>query len=108
MTASLPKVWLKQGREKSLRRRHPWVFSGAIERLDGAPEAGATVDIVASSGEFLGRAAYSAASQIRARIWTFDAGERVDAAFFRRRLVRAIESRRRLGMLDAQAACRLV
>lgn len=108
MTAALPKVWLKQGREKSLRRRHPWVFSGAVERVEGAPEPGATVDIVAASGEFLGRAAYSAASQIRARIWTFDARESVDASFFRRRLVRAIESRRRLGLLDARAACRLV
>jgi 23S rRNA (cytosine1962-C5)-methyltransferase len=108
MAETLPKVWLKQGREKSLRRRHPWIFSGAIERVEGAPAPGGTVDIVAASGEFLARAAYSAASQIRARVWTFDAGERVDAAFFRRRLVRAIESRRRLGLLDAHAACRLV
>jgi 23S rRNA (cytosine1962-C5)-methyltransferase len=106
--AALPRVWLKQGREKSLRRRHPWVFSGAIERVDGAPQPGATVDVVATSGEFLARAAYSPSSQIRARVWTFDPNEHVDAAFFRRRLARAIESRRRLGMLDANAACRLV
>ena len=50
MTA-YPKVWLKAGREKSLRRRHPWVFSGAIERVEGQPAAGATVELVASSGE---------------------------------------------------------
>jgi 23S rRNA (cytosine1962-C5)-methyltransferase len=108
MAETLPKVWLKQGREKSLRRRHPWIFSGAIERVEGAPAPGGTVDVVAASGEFLARAAYSAASQIRARVWTFEANERVDAAFFRRRLLRAIESRRRLGLLDAHAACRLV
>lgn len=108
MAQAPPKIWLKQGREKSLRRRHPWLFSGAIERIDGAPEPGATVDVVAGSGEFLARAAYSPASQIRARVWTFDAQQRVDAAFFRGRIERAIASRRRLGMLEAGAACRLV
>lgn len=106
--AAAPKVWLKAGRERSLRRRHPWVFSGAIERVDGSAAAGTTVDVVGSSGELLARAAYSPASQIRARVWTFDAREAVDAAFFRRRLNRAIESRRRLGLDDAQMACRLV
>jgi 23S rRNA (cytosine1962-C5)-methyltransferase len=108
MPAPLPKAWLKQGREKSLRRRHPWVFSGAIERVDGKPDSGASVEIVTAAGELLGRAAYSPASQIRARVWTFAADESVDAAFFRRRLVRAVESRRRLGLLQAQGACRLV
>jgi 23S rRNA (cytosine1962-C5)-methyltransferase len=108
MATHLPKVWLKQGRERSLLRRHPWVFSGAIERVEGSPAPGATVDIVASTGEFLGRAAFSPASQIRARLWTFDPRESVDTAFLRRRLERAIESRRRLGLLDADAACRLV
>jgi 23S rRNA (cytosine1962-C5)-methyltransferase len=108
MTRSLPKLWLKQGREKSLRRKHPWVFSGAIERVEGAPGVGDAVDVVTASGEFLARAAYSPASQIRARVWTFAPGEAVDAAFLRRRLQRAVESRRRLGMLDEQGACRLV
>jgi 23S rRNA (cytosine1962-C5)-methyltransferase len=108
MASTLPKVWLKPGREKSLHRRHPWVFSGAIERVEGRPESGATVDIVATSGEFLGRAAFSPTSQIRARVWTFEADEAVDAELLRRRLERAIDSRRRLGLLDAQAACRLV
>jgi 23S rRNA (cytosine1962-C5)-methyltransferase len=101
-------VWLKAGREKSLRRRHPWVFSGAIDRVDGDAAAGSTVELVSSSGESLGRGAYSPASQIRARVWSFAAGESIDAEFFRRRLARAIESRRRLGVLDARSACRLV
>ena len=84
------------------------MFSGAIERVEGSPAAGDTVDVVADSGEWLGRAAYSPASQIRARLWTFAAEEAVDTAFLRRRLARAVESRRRLGMLDADGACRLV
>jgi 23S rRNA (cytosine1962-C5)-methyltransferase len=108
MVAPLPKVWLKQGREKSLLRRHPWVFSGAIERVEGAPGAGDSVEIVAADGVLLARAAYSPASQIRARVWTFEMDEVVDGAFFRRRLARAIDSRRRLGLLDVEAACRLV
>jgi 23S rRNA (cytosine1962-C5)-methyltransferase len=107
MAATLPKAWLKQGREKSLRRRHPWVFSGAIERVEGQPDSGASVEIVTAAGELLGRAAYSPASQIRARVWTFATDESVDAAFFRRRLARAIESRRRLSLAQAQGACRL-
>ncbi len=108
MTAANPKVWLKPGREKSLRRKHPWVFSGAIERVEGAPASGATVDVVTDGGDFLARAAFSPASQIRARVWTFSSDEGIDAAWFRVRLARAIESRRKLGMLDAGSACRLV
>jgi len=106
--ATLPRLRLKQGREKSLRRRHPWVFSGAVEGLDGEPNSGATVEIVAAGGERLGYAAYSPASQIRARVWSFEPGEGIDAAFFRRRLARAIESRRRLELLEPGGACRLV
>jgi 23S rRNA (cytosine1962-C5)-methyltransferase len=101
-------VWLKPGREKSLRRRHPWVFSGAVGRLEGEAAPGATVDIVASSGDFLARGAWSPSSQIRARVWSFESNEAIDAAFFRRRLSRAVESRRRLALLDEHGACRLV
>jgi 23S rRNA (cytosine1962-C5)-methyltransferase len=99
---------IKPGREKSLKRRHPWVFSGAVERVEGRPEVGATVDVVDGSGAFLARAALSPASQIRARAWTFDPEEAVDAAFFARRLARAVAIRERLGMLAPESACRLV
>jgi 23S rRNA (cytosine1962-C5)-methyltransferase len=108
MAAALPKLWLKPGRERSLRRRHPWVFSGAVERVEGKPDAGATVEIVAAGGEALARGAYSPSSQIRARVWSFEAGESIDEEFFRRRLTRAIESRRSLELLEPRAACRLV
>jgi len=104
----LPSVYLKRGREKSLLRRHPWIFSGAVERIEGSPASGDTVDVLKYSGEFLARAAYSPASQIRMRVWTFDESEAIDAAFLRGRLERAIESRRQLGMLAPGAACRLV
>ena len=79
---------LSPGREKSLLHRHPWVFSGAIASIKGEVTPGATVDIMAEDGRFLGRAAASPASQIRARIWSFDPNEKIDAGFFERRLAR--------------------
>ena len=56
------KIVLKKGREKSLLRRHPWIFSGAVERIEGAPVSGETVTVTAADGTFLGYAAYSHAS----------------------------------------------
>jgi len=82
----MPALVLKPGREKSLLRRHPWIFSGAVDRVDGNPAAGGTVDLLSSKGDFLARAAYSPFSQIRARVWTLDPSEAVDADFFRRRI----------------------
>jgi len=111
MSAAVPthsKVWLKRGREKSLLRKHPWVFSGAIERVQGEAGPGDTVEIVDAAGAFLAWAAYSPASQIRARVWSFEPHESIGAAFLRARLERAIESRRQLGLLGADTACRLV
>lgn len=92
----MPALILKPGREKSLLRRHPWVFSGAVESVDGDPAPGATVDLLSSKGDFLARAAYSPQSQIRARVWTFDPSEPVDESFFRKRITAAINQRRDL------------
>jgi 23S rRNA (cytosine1962-C5)-methyltransferase len=97
---------LKAGREKSLRHRHPWVFSGAVERVEGDPGVGETVAIVARDGAFLAWAAYCPQSQIRARVWSFDANETIDAAFMRRRLEASIA--RRAAMGEGSDAMRLV
>ncbi|WP_297893351.1 class I SAM-dependent methyltransferase [Shewanella sp.] len=83
------RIKLKPGREKSLERRHPWVFSNAIHNIKGKPSAGETVDVVAHDGHWLGRGAWSGESQIQVRIWTFDREEEIDRAFFARRLQRA-------------------
>ena len=99
---------LKRGREKSLKRRHPWLFSGAIEKLSGKPGSGDTVEIRDASGKSQGRAAYSPKSQIRARMWTFDASEEVDGAFFRRRIERALALREALPARRHTNALRLV
>jgi len=102
------RIVIKAGRERSLRRRHPWIFSGAIATVEGAPGPGETVDVVDAGGRFLARAAYSPSSQIRARVMSFDPDTPVDAALIRRRLERAIALRRRLGRLGDDRACRLV
>ena len=104
--AGAPSLVVRAGREKSLHRRHPWIYSGAIERVDGAPGSGDTVDVRAHDGAFLAKAAYSPSSQIRARVWSF-APETIDAAWFARRVRAAVEAR--ADMLDAaHTACRLV
>jgi 23S rRNA (cytosine1962-C5)-methyltransferase len=89
----LRRIVLKAGREKSLLRRHPWVFSGAIDEVEGAPQAGDTVAIVTWRGEFLAYGAYSPQSQIRARVWSFDRDASIDAAFFRDAIRRAVAYR---------------
>jgi 23S rRNA (cytosine1962-C5)-methyltransferase len=102
-----PAVVLKPARERSVAQRHPWIFAGAIERVAGNPQAGDTVAVVSSSGETLGLAAYSPASQIRARMWTVDPATHVDAAFIAQRIERAAATR--ATMLDAKHdAARLV
>ncbi len=102
-----PSLLLKPGREKALLRRHPWVFSGAIARESGAAP-GETVEIRAADGRFLARAAASPASQIRARVWTWDENEPVDAALFSRRIAAAAARRERLGLPRQGDAWRLV
>jgi 23S rRNA (cytosine1962-C5)-methyltransferase len=94
---------LKPGREKSPLRRHPWIFSGAVHHVDNNPASGETINLLSFNGDFLARAAYSPASQIRARVWTFDPDEAVDADFFRKRIQVAIQARATLGYLTIDA-----
>jgi len=93
-----PKLILAPGRERSLERRHPWVFASAIARTDGSPQPGDTVDVYSAHGKFLARAAYSHPSQIRARVWSWSQDEEIDSAFIARRLAAAIHSRRQLNL----------
>jgi 23S rRNA (cytosine1962-C5)-methyltransferase len=95
--SDLPILNLKPGREKSLLRRHPWIFSGAIAGVEGDPEVGDTVKVCAADGKFLGWAGYSPKSQIRARVWSFDEKETIDRSFFRNRLVDSINIRSQIG-----------
>jgi 23S rRNA (cytosine1962-C5)-methyltransferase len=99
---------LKKGREKSVKRRHPWIFSGAVEKVVGDPGVGDTVEVRDASGQALALAAYSPHSQIRARIWTHDVREAVDEGFFRARLARALAMRDGLPAARHTNALRLV
>ncbi|MGH8687376.1 MAG: class I SAM-dependent rRNA methyltransferase [Burkholderiales bacterium] len=99
---------LKPEREKSLRRRHPWIFSGAVARTTGEPASGDTVEVKTAAGAAIAQAAWSPESQIRARVWTFDAGEPVDAAFFARRIRAAVAMRDALATARHTNALRLV
>ena len=101
-------VILQEGREKSLKRHHPWVFDGAVANVKGRCRSGDTVDVVAADGSWLGRGAYSPSSQIRVRIWTFDQQEIIDNAFFLRRIEQAWQLRQRLMQQANTNACRLV
>lgn len=105
MTAS---IYLVKGREKSLRRRHPWIFSRGIDRVEGKPELGETVDVYDNKGEWLARGAYSPQSQIRVRVWTFNKNEAIDVNFFVNRLNAAQSLRDVLAARDGLTGYRLI
>jgi 23S rRNA (cytosine1962-C5)-methyltransferase len=87
-------IRLREGKERSLQRRHPWVFEGSIAR--GGADAGETVRVEAHDGRFLAWGAFSPQSRIRVRAWSFIEAERIDRAFFERRIAAAIALRARL------------
>jgi 23S rRNA (cytosine1962-C5)-methyltransferase len=87
-------IRLRPGKERSLQRHHPWVFEGSI--ASGRADPGETVRVESSDGQFLAWGAYSPSSMIRVRAWSFDEAERIDRAFFERRIARALALRTRL------------
>jgi 23S rRNA (cytosine1962-C5)-methyltransferase len=101
-----PQLILKPNREKSLLRRHPWIFSGAVQKIEGEPQPGATVEIRAADGRWLAHAAYSPQSQITARVWSFAENQEVSMEFFRQQIQKAIS--RRPFPVSRFAATRLV
>lgn len=102
-----PSVYLVKGREKSLHRHHPWIFSRGIGRIDGEPTLGQTVDVYCHQGNWLARGAFSPHSQIRVRVWSFEK-EDIDVAFFKKRLQQAQTLRDTLAARDDLTAYRLI
>ena len=94
-------LFLKKGREKSLLRRHPWIFSGAVDRVEGQPRRGETIRVNSHDGKFLACGAYSPDSQLRARVWSFEPSETVGRDFFLNRIRRALD-------YAGDGACRLL
>lgn len=101
-------IYLAKGRDKSVRRRHPWIFSRGIEKVEDAPQLGETVDVLSHKGEWLAKAAYSPKSQIRARIWSFKQKENIDTDFFVKRVKQAQLLREELIQRDGLTGYRLI
>jgi 23S rRNA (cytosine1962-C5)-methyltransferase len=101
-------IILNSGREKSVLLRHPWIFSGAIRQVDGAPSSGDTLPVYSASGDFLVWAAYNPNSKISARVWSWREDEVVNAAFFHKRIASAIAVRNIFKFSDSSNGTRLI
>jgi 23S rRNA (cytosine1962-C5)-methyltransferase len=108
MTGLSAAVHLKRGRERPVENRHPWVFSGAVDRIEGEPAPGDLVAIVDHRGDWLATAYYNPHSQIRARILTWETAESIDESWWQERLAAAVARRAALGLEPATTAYRLV
>jgi 23S rRNA (cytosine1962-C5)-methyltransferase len=101
-------VILKKGREKSVKNRHPWLFSGAISRVEGNPANGDVVDVWNSRARFVARGIYNEKSQIRVRLLTWNPNDPIDESFWQRRISRAIAGRFLLKQAQDTNAYRLI
>ena len=108
MSNADPFIRLRRGRERSLLHGHPWLFSGAIEKVEGDPGPGDTVEVFDSSGVWLARGAYAPASRIACRVWTCDQEEAVDEGLIRRRLEASLGRRLQLASEEQVSAYREV
>ena len=101
-------IKLKKNRHRSLERKHPWVFSGAIDSIKELPKNGETVKVVSVDGKFLCWGAYSSKSQISIRVWSFIEDEKIDSDFFERQIKQAIELRIQLINITNTNSYRLI
>jgi len=105
---SEPTLILREGRDKSVRLHHPWIFTSAIQSIEGEPAAGATAVVRSAAGEELGKASYSPNSQIRARMWTWNPKEEVDLSFFERRIRSSFQLRETAHVSAKTSAYRVI
>ncbi len=101
-------ITLKPGRDKPVKQFHPWIFSGAIERIEGTPQPGDLVQLLDKNGRFLATAYYNPYSQIRCRILSWDVNETIDTDFWRRKMEQAINGRSALNLTSHTTAYRLI
>ena len=102
------KIILHESRDKSLKRKHPWIFSKAIKEVVNEPNNGADINIYDCNNNFLAVAAYSPNSQIRARVWSFNKDEKIDKDFFKAKILKAYEARKLMLEVTAMSACRII
>jgi len=95
--ANQNKLILKKGREKPVLKRHPWIFSGAVDRIEGDPVSGEPIEVHDSRGEFLAWGAFSPQSQIRVRIWNWDPQLEISPDFLYKRISDSLAHRRKIG-----------
>ena len=100
MSSQSPKAYLRKGKEDSINRYHPWVFSGAIHHFDVQPEEGDVVEVYNSDNQYMATGHYQIGS-IMLRLLTFD-NEPIDGDFYVRRLAEALKVRQRIGLADAK------
>lgn len=104
----VPSVILKKSRNKILERKHPWIFSGAIEKIEGNPSNGETVRVYTSDKKLIGSGSFSGSSQIQVRMWSFNPEEKIVKDFFSRKISQAYSLRKKLIDLSATNAYRVV
>ena len=90
---SNPRVILRPKRAQPFFARHPWVFPGAIDTIEGDVLDGAEVDVVSSAGNFVARGLFNSQSKIRVRLYSWEPNAALDEAFFRRRIAAALRLR---------------
>ena len=106
-----PKAFLKPRRSRPFIYRHPWVFSGAIGKMEGEPKDGDVIDVLDSNGQFIARGLFNSKSQIQVRLYSWDPAQELDSDFWSARIGKALALRaemREAGVLGAEDACRLI
>ncbi len=104
----MPSVTLKKSADSFIKRKHPWIFSGAIDRVEGNPSNGGTVQIFTSDKKLIGNGGFSPSSQIRVRVWSFDSEEKIDEGFFRRKITLANSLREKIIDISKTNAYRII
>jgi 23S rRNA (cytosine1962-C5)-methyltransferase len=105
---TLPRIFVKPRRVQPFFARHPWVFAGAIDRVEGSPDDGDEVDLVSSVGNFIARGLYNSKSKIQVRLYSWNPEVSLDREFWKGRLRQAIGLRDALGLRSPTQGCRLV
>ena len=101
-------IILKKTADSFIKRKHPWIFSGALEKVDGNPSKGETVQIFTSEKKLVGLGSFSPSSQIRVRVWTFNPEEKIDEAFFRGKIDQAKSLREKILNVSTTNAYRII
>ena len=101
-------IILKKTADSFIKRKHPWIFSGALEKVDGNPSKGETVQIFTSEKKLVGLGSFSPSSQIRVRVWTFNPEEKIDEAFFRGKIDQAKSLREKILNVYTTNAYRII